>query len=139
MPKLHGVKPHPAFPLDLLGSGSVKASTIGGGGWSSPSTSTTSPTKGSKGSTGQQHYPPDYLETLGIVKQDVDAPHDIGGMAATILVGQWASWLVAFLNPLWLLDSGHYNTGAFMTEPRQTIYLRRMLLMTVRFFLCLAA
>jgi capsular polysaccharide biosynthesis protein len=120
MPKLQGVKPHPAF--DLTVSPLFKATA--------PPT-TYHQTTTTKGGGQQPHYPRDYLESLNPVHPSIDAPHDLAGAAMTMLVGSWATTLIAYLNPLWLLDKASYNLTAFLTFPRETIFLRRIILMAV--------
>lgn len=37
--------------------------------------------------------------------------------------------LVAYFNPLWLVDSGPYDVGSSMSDARQTVYLRCLIMM----------
>lgn len=118
MPKLHNVKPHPAFDSALCTR------------YRSTGTSFGMP----QGKTGQSHphYDHAYMEHLAPVARTVDAPVDIVGVMASNLVGMYGSILVALLNPTWIFDSG-LGLGAFLTYTRETIYLRRVLLMAVRY------
>lgn len=116
MPKLHDVKPHPAFNIAIC----PRYRTMG-----------TQPFGSYQGKTGQPHYPHSYLENLMPVARTIDAPHDVAGVAATTFVGMMGSMLIALLNPTWLFDSMGLGLGAFLTSTRETIYLRRVLLMAV--------
>jgi len=52
-------------------------------------------------------------------------------MGIAMLVGSWASLLIAYLSPHWLLDKSSYNLTAFFSFQRETIFLRRIILAAV--------
>jgi hypothetical protein len=119
MPKLHGVKPHPAFDLSLCPSFRTAVAPAFN--------------QQTKGQGGQPHYPRDYVERLTPITPTIDAPSDVVGYAVTTLVGVWGSMLVALFNPTWLFfDSAFFNLSSFLSFTRETIYLRRVILMAVR-------
>lgn len=106
MPKATGFKPHPAFDTNLL-----------------PLKEFDYPTNARKG-----HYPSNYLSSIKDHPQTVDALYDIGGYFVTKIIAV-SSFLVALLRPLWVLDTPELNLSAFVERPRETIFLRRALLL----------
>lgn len=73
----------------------------------------------------------DYLERLGSLHQSIDGVCDVLAYIA-MLAASWGSLLLAILNPLWIVDSALLNTAAFFEDPNQTIFLRRVLMLEVR-------
>ena len=128
MPKLHNVKPHPAFDSALCtryrSTGTSFGMPQGKAGQFGAST----------GKAGQPHphYDHAYMEHLAPVARTVDAPVDVVGVGASALVGMSGSMLMAVFNPTWIFDSMGLGLGAFLTTTRETVYLRRVLLMAVR-------
>lgn len=67
MPKLHGAKPHPAFPVNLERTRP-----------SAPSAKTPS-----KAQAGHPHHPPEYLHHLGAVKhREINTLADVEGASS---------------------------------------------------------
>lgn len=128
MPKLHNVKPHPAFDSALCTRYRSTGASFG------MPQGKTGQVGTSTGKTGQPHphYDHAYMEHLAPVARTVDAPVDVVGVGASGLVGMFGSMLIALLNPTWIFDSMGLGLGAFLTTTRECIYLRRVLLMAVR-------
>ena len=48
-----------------------------------------------------------------------------------MLAVAWGSALFAVLNPFWIFDSQHLNAWAFFSNPNQTVFLRRVIVLEV--------
>jgi ubiquinol oxidase len=129
MPKVSGLRPHPAFDLSLLPRYKQQRAVA-----RLMTTKGTIPTSydgaGAGDDTDPRHYPWNYLNSIQPqpFAKTIDTFTDFIGFMA--LIGAvYGSWFLAMFNPLWLFDSEKLNLTAFWNHPDETLFLRRALLL----------